>query len=723
MTNECRSPNDESGPRRWSSGFDSSFIIRALSLFLILAVVSLCGCKKKAAVKAKADVPAVVKPTLITEAARFGLAGRVPDDVEFCVSSAGLKKHAEALKASRWWQEMAALVEDKMPAADVAAWPAVEEVFVAFGRESVKGVVMLRQLNDLYNETAYRGMMSGGFLKGLGTQFDVGRMLEAALHDAQVLEALVLWLERFEMPPVMVGVASSEPEKVLQKFSNELRLQEWLGDAPQSRIITTQGEQITVHEVSMDRILTTERRRTWLDSLTKAAALTPEMRDRVARGMEVLSRKNWVLATGLGKERAYVAVARSTGQVRLANAVEDSMLSRPEMRALDADAVKSPGLIACWDGVFLDALQSDEPFQPMVRGLLAGLQSEKQFAGVARRLEPEVVDLALAERSCCHGDHTNGALVAWWDGGLQAEWAGGMSVASAAALSNPSVFTPLLDDASVVLGVSGQSTATGARRAYFEAWMKTAHAVTKELVQAGVGGEKAAEVLKMAEQSFLPSLVDVYDGAKTIWQKGLGSDGAFILDAGGKMPVLPGLPPGGQDVPLPRLALLHEMKNRELIGLAWQNMEPALQRLMRSVPAPQPLELPKATRSEHDGVTSYYYALPFESEDLRPCVSLTEKWFMAGTSRGQQGRFEQNLRQPGSALWPGMRVKMSFTKLREFLRLFATVRGQGGADVSGLKKTVRWLEPLEVMEMRMWGDGGAGRGALSWKMHDVLGYD
>jgi hypothetical protein len=32
---------------------------------------------------------------------------------------------------------------------------------------------MLRQLNDLYNETAYRGMMSGGVLAGLGTSFDV----------------------------------------------------------------------------------------------------------------------------------------------------------------------------------------------------------------------------------------------------------------------------------------------------------------------------------------------------------------------------------------------------------------------------------------------------------------------------------------------------------------------------------------------------------------------
>jgi len=725
MTNEVRSSNDEEGLRRRSSGFRWGLVIRSALVILISAfLLLLCGCKKKKApVKAKAEATVVLKPTLITEATRFGLTGRVPADVEFCVSSVQGRKHVEALTSSRWWQEMMTLVNDKTPTVDSAAWPVVEEAFVAFGKESAKGVVMLRQLNDLYNETAYRGMMSGGVLKGLGTQFDAAKMLEAALRDAQVLEALILWLERFEMPPVMIGVASPEPEKVLQKMGNELRLSEWLGDAPQSRIVTTHGEQITVHEVAMDSILTVERRREWMESLAKTVPLMPEMRDRVARGLDVLARKKWVLALGLGKERAYVAVAKSTEQVRLANAVEDSVLSRPEMRALDANAQKSLGVVACWDGVFLNALQSDEPFQPMVRGLLAGLQSEAMFAGVARRLEPVMVELALAERACYRADFSNGALVAWWDGGLQMEWAGGMSEASVAALSKPSAFSSLLDDESVVLGVSGQSTASGAGRGYFEAWMKTAHAVAKELVQAGVGGENAAEVLKMAEQAILPAMVDVYDGTKTIWQKGLGADGAFIVDVGGKMPVLPGLPPGGQDVPLPRVALLHEMKNRELIGLSWQNMEPALQRLMKSVPTPQPLELPQAMRRERERVTSFSYPLPFESEDLKPCVSLTEKWFMAGTSRGQQAQFEKNLSQPGSALWPGMRVKMSFTKLREFLRLFAVVRGQGGTDVSGLKKTVEWLEPLEVMEMRLWGDGGAGRGAMSWKMHDIVSYD
>ncbi len=683
----------------------------------------LCGCgKKKAAVKPKAEALVVVKPTLMTEE-RLGLAGRVPGDVEFCVSSVQLKKHAEALKASRWWGQVQAFVEDRIPASGKAVSVTVDEAFLAFGQDSVKSLVLLRQLNDLYNETAYRGMMSGGVLAGLGTSFDGKKLMEAALRDSEVLEALILLLERFEMPPVMIGVASPEPEQVLKRMSDLLHLSDWLGDAPQSRIVTAQGEKLTVNEIAMNLVLTVERRHEWLEALTQAVpGITPEMKDRIARGLEVLARKKWVLALGLGTQRAYVAVGKSKDQIRLANSVEDSLLSRPELRTLDAHAQKGLGVIACWDGVFWDVLQSDHPFQPIVRGLLAGLQSEKMFATMARALEPEVIELAAAERAFYHSEHTNGAAVAWWDGGVQMEMTGGFSTADGEVLAKASQFTALLDEPELVFGLSGQGSGTGAGRAYFEAWMRAVHTTAQELVKAGVGGEQSAGMFKLVDQAVLPRVIDLYDGTKTIWQRALSGDGAFILDVGGKMPQLPGMPPGGEAVPLPRFASVHEIKNRALIGVSWQNMETTLQQLLKNVPAPQPLELPKIVTKRSGDLTSYSYELPFDSRELGPCVSLNDQLFMLGTSRVQQGHLAEILKRPVGGAATGMRVKVSFTKLREFLKAFATVRAQsGGADE--LKATLKWLEPFGVLDLRLWSEGGAGRGRASWTMHDVLGYD
>lgn len=700
-------------------------VIHWSSVILVVSLL-LCGCgKKKAAVTPKADAAAavVVKPTLLTEVGRLGLAGRVPADVEFCVSSVQLKKHAEALRASRWWGQMQAFVEDKMPASAKTDTVKVDEVFVAFGKESVKSLALLRQLNDLYNETAYRGMMSGGVLAGLGTSFDAKKLMQAALSDPEVLESLILLIERFEMPPVMIGVASPEPEQVLKRMSELLHLADWIGNAPQSRIVTAQGEKITVNEIAMDQVLTTDRRREWVETLEKAMpSITPEMKDRMARGLEVLARKKWVLALGMGKESAYLAVGKSKDQIRLANSVDESLLARPEMRALDEHAPKDLGMIACWDGAFWDVMQSDHPFQPIARGLLAGLRSDKMFAGMAQALELQAVELAAAERAFYHSDHTTGAAVAWWDGGVKLEMTGGTSTAASAVLAQPSQFAVLLDDPELVFGLSGQGSSTGTGRAYFEAGMRAVHATAHELVKAGVGGEKSAGMLKLVEQGVLPRVIEVYDGTKTMWQKALGSDGAFILDVGGKMPVLPGLPPGGEAVPLPRFASVHEIKNRALIDVSWQRMETALQQLLKNVPLPQPMELPTPVMKQKDELTSYSYELPFDSKELGPCATLNEKLFLFGTSRVQQSQLAEKLKQPGASPTTGKRVKLNFGKLREFLKAFATVRAQnGGAD--SLKAALKWLEPLETLDLRLWSEDGVGKVRASLQVHDVMSYD
>jgi len=525
------------------------------------------------------------------------------------------------------------------------------------------------------------------------------------------------------MPPVMVGVASPEPEQVLKKFSDILHLADWLGDAPQSRIVTAQGEKITVNEIAMDQVLTTDRRHEWLEVLVQAVpGITPEMKDRIARGLEVLARKKWVLALGLGTQRAYVAVGKSKDQIRLANSVEESLLARPEMRTLDAHALRGLGLIACWDGVFWDVLQSDHPFQPIVRGLLAGLQNEKTFSGMARALEPQVIEMAAAERAYYHCEHTNGAAVAWWAGGVQMETAGGFSTADTAALGLASQFTTLLDEPELVFGMSGRGSSTGAGRAYFEAWMRTLHAAAHELIKAGVGGEQSVEMFKLVEHAVLPSVIDLYDGTKTIWQKALNGDGAFILDVGGKMPLLPGMPPGAEAVPLPRFASVHEIKNRALIGVSWQNMETALQLLLKSVPTPQPIELPKVVVKRGVDLTSYSYELPFDSRELAPCASLNDQLFMMGTSRVQQSHLAEILKQPSASPATGMRVKLSFAKLREFLKAFASVRAQNGG-AGELKAALKWLEPFEALDLRLWSEESVCKGRMSWQMHDVMSYD
>jgi hypothetical protein len=95
---------------------------------------------------------------------------------------------------------------------------------------------------------------------------------------------------------------------------------------------------------------------------------------------------------------------------------------------------------------------------------------------------------------------------------------------------------------------------------------------------------------------------------------------------------------------------------------------------------------------------------------------------MLGTSRVQQSHMAEILKQPNASPAAGMRVKLSITKLREFLKSFASVRAQSGG-LAELKAALKWLEPFEVLDLRLWSEEGMGKGRMSWQMHDVLSYD
>ena len=148
----------------------------------------------------------------------------------------------------------------------------------------------------------------------------------------------------------------------------------------------------------------------------------------------------------------------------------------------------------------------------------------------------------------------------------------------------------------------------------------------------------------------------------------------------------------------------------------------ALQTLLKNVPSPQPIELPKVVVKRSGDLTSYSYELPFDSRELGPCASLNDRLLMLGTSRVQQSHLAEVLKQPNASPAKGMRVKLSITKLREFLKAFATVRAQSGG-AGELKAALKWLEPFEELDLRRWSEDGVSKGRMSWKMHDVLSYD
>jgi hypothetical protein len=202
-------------------------------------------------------------------------------------------------------------------------------------------------------------------------------------------------------------------------------------------------------------------------------------------------------------------------------------------------------------------------------------------------------------------------------------------------------------------------------------------------------------------------------------QKGLDEDAAFVLDAGGVMPALPGLPPGGEQVALPRVCWMGGMQNRAMISTAWLSIETGITHLLAALPAQPPPPLPPAEVWREKSLVSHFYMPTFGSDDLLLSATLDEKTLLFGSSRIQQmqfGRLVCDEKAPAAS--PGDFFRLDVSRLHAWLSRFAEVRAKNGGAES-LNAFLNFIEPFGDLRLRTWAQGGVIQHRLSWQMKDV----
>jgi len=682
--------------------------MKRLFIFTCLLLV-LPACKKAA--KPAASMPTAAQPVKHVSALKLPLAARIPQDVETFFGTVNLKMHLESLLKTQAWGKMAALLDEKLPASNSGAADAtsfvqnlrIDDFAIATGAGTSEALRTLREVHQWYDGSRYESLIQGM----------LGKSAETVL-DPVALDGLILLLERFEIPNVIVAAHGAESHEMLKQFTDVLMKFPDFEKAPVASITTTQGEKMSVTEVSSAAFLTPELRTAWKSFIAKQwPGLKAVAEDKLLRAFDVLADKNIVIALARGKESAFAIVAHDKDQIRLAEGVEDSVLMKPEMKFAESFAARDLIAVSCWQTGAMEAAHQPEATLSIRNGLVSAfpLLAEKSSA------------VSVAERTLLQREFRSGASVLWWEGGVNFESSGGFGGSFLEPLRKSSKFQQLLADEDVLLAFSGHGDSTGALREYFESWMILAQAMADGLIKSGLGGEQAAGMSQLIEQGVLPGVLEMYEASKTMWQKGLASDGAFILDAGGRMPPLPGLPPAGEKVPLPRICSVHAVTNRALVATAWDGMSSGLSKALKAIPAPAPLLLPAPEMTQQKELTSWFYPLSFGSGDLMPCASISDQMLLWGTSREQQQDFALKLAKPSSQSDSGAHLRLNIPKVRTLLQAFTKARSQGGGDTAGLEEISQWLEPLGEINARNWVENETFRSQFSWKMHDLLNYN
>lgn len=725
-----------------------------LALPLALGL-SHCGKKEKPA------PPAAVAPApgptsgLAQHAARLGFAGQLPMDTEFYFGSANLKGHVDTLKKTAFYKEIAALANDKTPApaAGDKTMKALQklwgdEMFLAGAAGIGEFGTWFRQFNRLYNELNFRMLMSGGALN-LAKGASPGSanpgpnpvaFLQTLLGDPAQLDRAGTVISGFELPPLIVGFKVVNPAELM----HELIPDDFLKQMPPDKVTVGSAK---IAGAGVFTTLTTEGSKLLPNELKQQmlANLPPSFgapaKQAIEKSLTAFQAKKFAVAWGPVGDYLVFTCGRNLDHLKFAATPAASLLMRPELARLAPYAEKNMLGLLYANAAVLSAVMDDQPFTPMLRGVFGAMKESPVFGNLGTALEGQLKEYTPLEVALFKFEVTPQAAALWWDHGVHLESFGGVR-SRAVELDKPLQFARFVNRPEVVLGFSFRRDLPYQKleRAWMEKLVQMGYTAAQELVKAGIAGPQGGQNFAMFEEMALPSLKKLYDAGNEMSDKGFGGETAFLIDLNGKLPSgLPGVPPEAKDLRLPRVTTISEVTNRSAVAAGWKKISDTISEsigIFTGGPgtrdkngnptgaAPSGIMMPEPISSEKNGVTSYFFGLPFLTGDLLPCASINDHVLLLSTSKDGAEALAGELTKPATDQVSGLIWKIDPGAIMDWVISVAGVSpGQSAETQKEMKQVQKWAKPFHAMQGRIFRENNVPRASFSWEITDLVSFD
>lgn len=724
-----------------------SLILRPM-LFTLVLLCSHCEKKDDAAAQTspapqKQATPA--KPASMTDhAAKLGFAAKLPLETEIYLGSVNFKAHLTGLKNSAWWKDVNAIVQDNTPAPTAGdksmavlekLWG--DDVFLAGAQGFAQSAAQLRDFNRVYNEINFKMLMTGGALGGLsgsaqGVKQNPLLYLQTFLQDPAMLEKAAGVITAFELPPLIAGFKVEKPDEVLAVLNDTRQLEEKKIFA-MSDLTTPQGQKFRVATIEMLNLLPEADQQA---ALAKLPSDTPEQsRKVIEKAYDDLQGKKFMLAWGTVDGHLILACGKNLDHLKFAASPAQSLLAKPELAWLLPHAEKNLAAITYMSAGALNAIHDDQPFVPMLRGVVSAMKENPMFKGLGEALDKQIAELSPLESKAYTSEATNLVAGAWWDRGLHVEFTGGFKPRFMLP-DKPLRFHQLVDRPGVVFGLAYQRNQEHEKivRAWVEKLIGVAYTAAQELIKAGIAGKEGGQSFAMFELMLLPTIQKIYQADKDMDQKGLGSEIAYILDVNGKMPQLPGVPATAKDMPFPRLTSASEVASRAELAKGWTTINETVTNVATIASAfggqpsgPQakpPFVMPQPQSSTSGDMTTWFYTGEMFSGDLNPCASISDKLLVLSTSKNAAESFAADLSKPVEKKVEGAVWKLDLGAAADWIaKASALAPTQTPEKAKALQQSLKWIKPFHAMDGHLFQEKGQWRGTLNWEITDVVKFD
>ena len=603
------------------------------------------------AVAAPAEPPAPVVKALTPgeRAAMLGIVGRLAKDTESVMAIYDGREIVKRLRSLKAWElirEIAKEEGESDPEEDMAEGAAEagkfigQEIFIATGKGTTPQFENLMKLSRRSNYYQMRVMT-----QAFATAAKEGDLSAMDSADSAVMEELakdlgkeMALVESAMMPPVLLGLKAVDAEalgKAQEGITSTLEsLPMFLPEGLTPVEFTKGGVTFKGYKLAGSFVA---------KQLTDARAEIEKTLDPadVDRLIEALGKRNLVLAHGALDNYLMIYLGDGEEGCPLVETVEDSLAANEALSFVDGwQGKKLVGLVYGEQGLAKASVAGT--LKDLALGVRDGLAGSDAF-GDTRELaallemvgEKEDALLALAKTDA------SGGLIALEDG-VKFELYGGTdrgAVDHAAAHQ----LAGLGGGEDVLLFGNWVSTPEYSKRAreYGEVIVESAYAMAEKV--AGLEIADSEEFTQFQQgfglfnAKFRTDALGLWDALATA-DSGLGGETAVVVDLKGAMPPLPGVPQelvdGGRFV---RASIVSPVTDRAKLGESWGKLDGSLKNIFKTVSEMSGEEIPmqKPISSEKNGLTTYFFSFPFFNDDFLPSVSVSDKWYIASTSKLQ----------------------------------------------------------------------------------------
>jgi hypothetical protein len=641
--------------------------------------------------------PATPKVGAEERAAKLGFAKHLPQETEVVVSIYNGSQSVERVKSSRLWKlvqnqlaigmgpgmEMddfefqegeqdepiheegapnpgigGDLVEDGEPIDPAAmpdfadpgeaAGPGVlfgSEFTLALGKSSAVQGANLLTLNRRLSYFQMRGVaramaaaMSTGDSSGLlesVTESYTEDTLKDLIKDP---ESGVGLLEKAQMPPLYLAFLTTEADRPMaaQQVAAMVENLNDLGDvaAPlkfETAGVAFEGAQIVGSKISA--LMAEDREEMDLE-------IGAEMTDKV---LAAIAKKDLVVVSGVVGDYVLMFIGSSADDLKLAEDLSQSLVGSEALSFSDGYLSKDLAALVYGQKESLETLfKAAGGIADMTNGLRDGFAASESL-GDTRDLE--AMFQIVAEREAAlrklAGIESAGTI-AYFEDGLKVEGYGGTDSGMIDwKASNRLAHLGDSEDVFMFANLTADAVYDEKARAYGEALLETAYAMAMKVADVPGGEAEVAqfkEAAKTFDAKFRPDLTALWDAYGNDFQGSLGHERALVVDLKGTAPAVPGVPQAVVDTArVPRISFIAPVTDRVKLAGSWDKMNTTLTGTLAKISEMMGEDMPmqKPLSSEKNGTVTWFFPMPFFTDDFLPSVTVNDNWFVTSTSKMQ----------------------------------------------------------------------------------------